>query len=189
VNNLVASSWLEKYYGIINVSSIEIYKYEDISCENGSKFICCKTNLDKDYIKIIKNAEYIISDTVQDSYFARYHLCGYMIINNKKVIRFFNSFRFPCNNSDSIIRIIGETNEKEKYLKSNDICTMLNKIEWEEISENEYYARRELKPYKKPNYNKSIDSLFSEKGKYKISKKRIGDVGDCEKGKKQKRIN
>jgi hypothetical protein len=82
-----------------------------------------------------------------------------------------------------------ETNEKTKYLKSKGICTMLNKIEWEEIAEIEYNTRCELKPYKKPNYNKSIDSLFTEKGKYKISKKRIGDVGDCEKGKKQKRIN
>jgi hypothetical protein len=189
VNNLLATSWLEKYYGIINVTSIEIYKYEHISCEDGSKFICCKTNLDKDYIKIIKNAEYINSDNVQDSCFVWYYLCGYMLINNEKVISFFNSFRFPCNNSDSIVQIIGETNEKVKYLKSKDICTMLNKIEWEEISGNEYEARRKLEPYKKPNYNKSIDSLFSEKGKYKISKKRIGDVGDCEKGKKQKRIN
>ena len=189
VNNLFATSWLEKYYGIINVSSIEIYKYEHISCENGSKTICCKTKLDKDDIKIIRNAEYFISSTVQDFYYQEAIFCGFMVINNKKVIWFYDSFQFPCNNSDTTVQIIGEINEKIKYLKGKNICTMLNKIEWEEITENEYYARCKLEPYKKPNYNKSIDSLFTEKRKYKISKKRIGDVGDCEKGKKLKRIN
>jgi hypothetical protein len=188
VNNLLATSWLEKYYGIINVSSVEIYKYEQISCENGSKTICCRTKLDKNDTKTIKNAECFISSNIQDFYYQEAIFCGFMIINNKKVIWFYDSFKFPCNNSDSTVQIIGNVNERIKYLKSKDICTMLNKIEWEEITTNEYNARGQLKPYIKPDYNKSIDSLFTDKEMYRIGKQ-IGNDGDCEKGKKLKRIN
>jgi hypothetical protein len=182
----LSASWLEKNYGILNISSIEIYKYESIKCDNEWKDICCKTILAKDDIRVIKNADYIISNSAQNFYYQEYNYCGYMIINNNKVIWFFNSFKLPCNKNDTLLQIIGKINERIKYLKINNICDILNRIKWKEITQTEYDERCKLHVYKKPNY-KSIDTLFSEKGKYKFIKT-IGGSGNCEKGKYQKNI-